>query len=440
MLFHSLNYLVIFLPSVFTIFFLIRKFSEDDGKIFLIFAGIFFYGYWNIKFIPLIIFSILFNFFLSQKIKITDNKKKRKIILFSGIFCNIIYLGIFKYTDFIITNLNYFLDLNIKIIGLPFPLAMSFFTFQTIAYLVDTYDNEIKNHTLKEYSLFIIFFPQLIAGPIVRFNNMISQFNSFDNKFINKKNIVLGLTIILIGLFKKLVLADNLSVNVDYGFNNYESINFIESWISSISFTFQLYFDFSGYIDMATGSALLFNILLPKKFDSPFKASSLINFWKCWHITLFNFLMNYIYFPILRSIKEINFFSAMFVTLIVFIISGIWHGPTWGYIIFGTLHGIGIIVNHIFNKINLFNINKFCGWFLTIMYVNFTLIFFRSENLNTALSIIKSMIGLNGFELNTLFFDSYFMISIYILTIVIIFLFKNINYLIETYFQKREVV
>ena len=440
MLFHSLNYLVIFLPSVFTIFFLIRKFSEDDGKIFLIFAGIFFYGYWNIKFIPLIIFSILFNFFLSQKIKITDNKKKKKIILFSGIFCNIIYLGIFKYTDFIITNLNYFLDLNIKIIGLPFPLAMSFFTFQTIAYLVDTYDNEIKNHTLKEYSLFIIFFPQLIAGPIVRFNNMISQFNSFDNKFINKKNIVLGLTIILIGLFKKLVLADNLSVNVDYGFNNYESINFIESWISSISFTFQLYFDFSGYIDMATGSALLFNILLPKNFDSPFKASSLINFWKCWHITLFNFLMNYIYFPILRSIKEINFFSAMFVTLIVFIISGIWHGPTWGYIIFGTLHGIGIIVNHIFNKINLFNINKFCGWFLTIMYVNFTLIFFRSENLNTALSIIKSMIGLNGFELNTLFFDSYFMISIYILTIVIIFLFKNINYLIETYFQKREVV
>ena len=440
MLFHSLNYLVIFLPSVFTIFFLIRKFSEDDGKIFLIFAGIFFYGYWNIKFIPLIIFSILFNFFLSQKIKITDNKKKRKIILFSGIFCNIIYLGIFKYTDFIITNLNYFFYLNIKIIGLPFPLAMSFFTFQTIAYLVDTYDNEIKNHTLKEYSLFIIFFPQLIAGPIVRFNNMISQFNSFDNKFINKKNIVLGLTIILIGLFKKLVLADNLSVNVDYGFNNYESINFIESWISSISFTFQLYFDFSGYIDMATGSALLFNILLPKNFDSPFKASSLINFWKCWHITLFNFLMNYIYFPILRSIKEINFFSAMFVTLIVFIISGIWHGPTWGYIIFGTLHGIGIIVNHIFNKINLFNINKFCGWFLTIMYVNFTLIFFRSENLNTALSIIKSMIGLNGFELNTLFFDSYFMISIYILTIVIIFLFKNINYLIETYFQKREVV
>ena len=438
MLFHSFNYLVIFLPSVFTIFFLIRKFSEDDGKIFLIFSGIFFYGYWNIKFIPLIIFSILFNFFLSQKIKTIDNKKKRKVILLLGIFCNVFYLGIFKYTDFVIVNLNYFFNLDINVLGLPFPLAMSFFTFQTIAYLVDTYDNEIKNHTLKEYSLFIIFFPQLIAGPIVRFNNMVSQFNSFDSKFIYKKNIILGLTIILIGLFKKLVLADNLSINVDYGFNNYESINFIESWISSLSFTFQLYFDFSGYIDMATGSALLFNILLPKNFDSPFKASSLISFWKCWHITLFNFLMNYIYFPILRSLKEINFFNAMFVTLIVFIISGIWHGPTWGYIIFGTLHGIGMIINHIFNRINLFNMNKFCGWFLTIIYVNFTLIFFRSENFNTALSIIKSMIGVNGFELNTFFFDSYFMISIYILTIVIIFFFKNINYLIDTYFKKEK--
>ena len=379
MLFHSFNYLIIFLPSVFIIYFLLRKISENDGKVFLIFSGIFFYGYWNIKFIPLIIFSVLFNFYLTQKMNSIDNKKKRKIILLSGIFCNIIYLGLFKYTDFLIGNLNYFLNLDIGILGLPFPLAMSFFTFQTIAYLVDCYDNEIKKHSLKEYSLFIIFFPQLVAGPIVKFNNMMKQFNSLDSKFINHKNIILGLTIILIGLFKKLVLADNLSINVDYGFGNYENINFIESWISSLSFTFQLYFDFSGYIDMATGSALLFNILLPKNFDSPFKASSLINFWKSWHITLFNFLMHYIYFPILRSLKKINFFNAMIVTLIVFIISGIWHGPTWGYIIFGTLHGVGIIINHIFNKMNFFNINKFYGWLLTIIYVNFTLIFFRSE-------------------------------------------------------------
>ena len=317
---------------------------------------------------------------------------------------------------------------------------MSFFTFQTIAYLVDCYDNEIKIKSLKDYALFIIFFPQLIAGPIVKFNNMMPQFNLSENKSINAKNILLGLTIILIGLFKKVILADNLSINVDYGFNNYENINFIESWIVSFGFTFQIYFDFSGYIDMATGSALLFNILLPKNFDSPFKETNLINFWKCWHITLFNFLMNYIYFPILRSLRNINFVNAMIVTLIVFIISGIWHGPSYGYIIFGTLHGVGLIINHTFKKIDYIKVNKFFGWMLTIIYVNFTMVFFRCKNLESAFGIIKSMIGLNGFRFDTNLFDSYFLVLIYLLSISIVFFFKNVNYLIDNYYKKKEII
>ena len=439
MLFHSLTYLLLFLPIVFTVYFLVRKFTNDDGKIILIFSGIFFYGWWNINFTPLIIISVLFNYYISKKIINLENKNKKKLILLSGIFCNIIYLGIFKYTDFIITNLNYLFQLNIETFGLPFPLAMSFFTFQTIAYLVDCYDDEVKIKNLKDYSLFIIFFPQLVAGPIVKFNNMMPQFNLNENKSINAKNILLGLTIILIGLFKKVILADNLSINVDYGFNNYESINFIESWIVSFGFTFQLYFDFSGYIDMATGSALLFNILLPKNFDSPFRATNLINFWKSWHITLFNFLMNYIYFPILRSLHKINFINAMFVTLIVFIISGIWHGPSYGYIIFGTLHGIGLIINHTFKKIDYLKVNKFFGWLLTITYVNFTLIFFRCENLESAFGIMKSMIGQNGFEFKTNLFDNYFLILIYILAISISLFFKNVNYLIDNFYKKQEI-
>ena len=436
MLFHSLIYLLLFLPSIFIIYFLLRKFSNNDGKILLIFSGLIFYGWWNIKFTPLIIFSVLFNYFLSKKIAITEEKNKKKIILLSGIFCNVIYLGIFKYTDFVIENLNYFFELNIETFNLPFPLAMSFFTFQTIAFLIDCYDGEIKNHSLKEYSLFIIFFPQLIAGPIVKFNNMMPQFNSNQNKSINLNNILLGLIIILIGLFKKVIIADNLSINVDSGFENYTQINFIESWITSISYTFQLYFDFSGYIDMATGSALLFNILLPKNFDSPFKACSLINFWKRWHITLFNFLMNYIYFPILRSLKNINFLNAMVVTLIVFIISGLWHGPSWGYIIFGTMHGIGLITNHIFNKISSLKVNRFLGWLLTILYVNFTLIFFRCENLYSAFSIIKSMIGFNGLQFNTDYFDNFYLIIVSISAFVICIFFKNVNYLIDNFYKK----
>ena len=427
---------MLFLPSIFIIYFLLRKFTNNDGKIILIFSGLLFYAWWDIKYTPLIIFSVLFNYFLSKKIAITEDKNKKKIILLSGIFCNVVYLGIFKYTDFVIENLNYFFELNIETINLPFPLAMSFFTFQTIAFLIDCYDEEIKNYSLKEYSLFIIFFPQLIAGPIVKFNNMMPQFNSNQNKSINLNNILLGLTIVLIGLFKKVIIADNLSINVDSGFENYSQINFIESWITSISYTFQLYFDFSAYIDMATGSALLFNILLPKNFDSPFKAYSLINFWKRWHITLFNFLMNYIYFPILRSLKNINFVNAMVVTLIVFIISGLWHGPSWGYIIFGTMHGIGLITNHIFNKISSLKVNRFLGWLLTILYVNFTLIFFRCENLYSAFSIIKSMIGFNGLQFNTDYFDNFYLIIVSISAFVICIFFKNVNYLIDNFYKK----
>lgn len=438
MLFQSLIYLLLFLPSVFTLYFLLRKLTDNDGKILLIFSGIFFYGWWNINFTPLIICSVLFNYYTSKVITNIENKSKKKLILLFGIFCNVIYLGIFKYTDFIIANINYFFQSDIEMLGLPFPLAMSFFTFQTIAYLVDCYDGEVKTNNLKDYFLFIIFFPQLIAGPIVKFNNMMPQFNSSENKSINSKNILLGLTIILIGLFKKIVLADNMSVNVDYGFNNFDSINFIESWITSFSFTFQLYFDFSGYVDMATGSALLFNILLPKNFDSPFKATSLINFWKCWHITLFNFLMNYLYFPILRSLSKITFLKAMLVTLVVFIISGIWHGPTHGFIVFGILHGLGIVINHIFNKANILKMNKFLSWLITITYINFTMIFFRCENLESAFSIIKSMVGFNGFELETAYFDDHFLIFVYILSVFILFFFKNVNYLIDNYYVNKK--
>ena len=437
MLFNSTYYLLFFLPLVFIFYFLLRRFTDSDGKIILILSGLLFYGWWNINYTPLIIFSILFNYFIYTKIASSKNKSTKKFILLLAIFCNIFYLGIFKYTNFVIENLNHFLNLNIELFNLPFPLALSFFTFQTIAFLVDAYDDEIKNINFKKYSLFIIFFPQLIAGPIVKYNNMMSQFNSIENKNINLNNILLGLTIIAIGLFKKVIIADNLSINVDFGFTNYNQINFIESWIASLSYTFQLYFDFSGYIDMATGSALLFNILLPKNFDSPFKATSLIDFWKRWHITLFNFLMNYIYFPILRSIKKINFINAMIVTLFVFIISGFWHGPSWGYVIFGSLHGVGMIINHTYNKISSFQLYKLIGWSLTILYVNFTLVFFRSENLQSAFSIIKSMFGFNGLKFNTNYFDDLSVVIISIAAFIICIFFKNINYLIDNFYEKK---
>lgn len=439
MLFHSPIYLIIFLPLVVIFYYKLNKFLKIDNRIVLGTFGLIFYSWWNVYLAPLIVISILFNYYISNLIIINQDRIKKKRLLLFSIFLNVIYLGIFKYTDFIIQNINALTGSEINEFNIPFPLAMSFFTFQTIAFLVDCYDDEISKNDFKKYSLFIIFFPQLVAGPIVKYNDMIPQFENPKNQLINKNNIILGLIVIIIGLFKKVVIADTLSINVDAGFNNYLDLNFIEAWIVSLSFTFQLYFDFSGYIDMATGSAILFNIRLPQNFDSPFKATSLINFWQRWHITLFKFLMNYIYFPWIRSLKKITYTKAMLVTFCVFIISGIWHGPTWGYVMFGVLHGIGLIINHTFNRFDSLKLYFLFGWFLTMFWVNLTLVFFRSEDLSTALHISKTIFGLNGFDFNTDMFNNHFIILSAIAALIIVFCFKNTNYLIENHFKKSDV-
>ena len=206
-------------------------------------------------------------------------------------------------------NLKSFKSININQINLPFPLAISFVTFQTIAHLVDCYNGKIEKNSLARFSLFIIFFPQLIAGPIVKYRHMMTQFCDDNSRNFNLKNFNLGLIIILIGLFKKILLADNLAFLVEYGFTYPTNLSFYESWLTSLCFTFQIYFDFSGYIDIATGIALLFNIRLPQNFDSPYKSTSIINFWQRWHITLSHFLTNYIYFPWAKSLKNVNFIN-----------------------------------------------------------------------------------------------------------------------------------
>ena len=433
MLFHNPVFLFLFLPIVFTLYFYTSKYSKFRYEYVLIVAGIFFYAWFNIYLSPLIIVSIICNFIFGNLIRNSTQIIFKKKILFIAIFFNILYLSFFKYSDFVIQNINYLFNSNIQMLNLPFPLAISFFTFQTIAYLVDCYDGNIKKTNLAQYSLFIIFFPQLIAGPIVRYNYMMPQFNDEKNRFINRKNLTLGLILILIGLFKKIILADNLAILVNSGFENYQNLEFFGSWLTSLCFTFQIYFDFSGYLDIATGVALLFNIRLPQNFDSPYKATSIINFWQRWHITLTNFCMNYIYFPWIKSLKNINFLNAMMVTFFVFIIVGIWHGPSWLFVIFGGWHGAGLIINHSFKKLFQFEINKYVGWFLTFNYVNLSLIFFRSNTLDNSISIIKGMSGLNGFSFPIFFEDKIYIILILLISILISFAFKNTKYLLENF-------
>ena len=433
MLFHSPFFLFLFLPVILSLYFLTSKYSKSAYEYILVFAGIFFYAYWDIFLSPIIIGSIIFNYYFSKKIKeIPDDKSKRKLLIIAIIF-NIIWLAIFKYTDFIIQNLNILFNSNIDQINLPFPLAISFVTFQTIAHLVDCYNGKIEKNNLVRYSLFIIFFPQLIAGPIVKYRHMMTQFCDDNNRNFNFKNFNLGLIIILIGLFKKIFLADNLAFIVEYGFTNSSSLSFYESWLTSLCFTFQIYFDFSGYIDIATGIALLFNIKLPQNFDSPYKSTSIINFWQRWHITLSHFLTNYIYFPWAKSLKNVNFLNTMIITFLVFVIAGFWHGPSWLYVIFGSLHGLGLVVNHTFRRFLNYRMNSLLACFFTFNYVNITFVFFRSKNIEDALNILKGMFGFNGYSYPDLSNFSIYIILILFLSIIITFVFKNTNYLIENF-------
>jgi len=394
MLFHSSQYLLYFLPIVFFLYYFKYKKFQFPNILTLSIASVVFYSAWNIFFLPLIIFIIISNYYLN-KILIKNKKYLLYIVSF-----NILILIIFKYTDFLILNFNLIFNSNLDLLQLPFPLALSFVTFQVIAFLIDSHDNNIKKVEFKKFFLFITFFPQLIAGPIVKYNNMVPQYTLKKNRKINLNNISIGLILILIGFSKKVLIADNLGLFVDAGFDNVDSINLFESWIASVSFTFQIYFDFTGYIDMATGSALLFNIKLPQNFNSPFKATSLINFWQRWHITLTNFLTNYIFNPSVRALKEITFFKMMLIIIMVFVICGFWHGPSWMYGFFGLLHGIGLMINHIFNKYFNFILPSVLGWILTFNFVNLTFIFFRSQNFEDGLIIISKMFGLYGLSNN----------------------------------------
>ena len=406
MLFYTVPYLLFFLPiSIFLFFY--SKYLKVDPKIILIFLSIFFYSWWNIYYLPVILSSILINYYCCKKIISTKTKKKKFLVL--GIILNVLLLVIFKYADFIIQNINLLFSTDLIYLNLPFPLAISFFTFQSIAFLVNVYDEDILDVKAKDFFLFIIFFPQLIAGPIVKYNKMMPQFNNKANYLFNKKNFMIGLIILFIGLVKKIYFAGTLSEFVDLGHENINDLKFISSWLLSLCFTFQFYFDFSGYVDMATGSALMLNIVLPQNFNSPFKATSIIDFWQRWHITLSNFLTNYIYYPLLRSLKNINFFNSMIITFVVFLIAGIWHGPSWNYVIFGAFHGLGLIINHIYKKFFNFNLSKYIFWFLTFNFVNISFVFFRTKEIENIIIILNNMFNIKFLLQNNLFIDIFFL-------------------------------
>lgn len=393
MLFNSYEFIFLFLPvTFFAYFFLNKKRLTEAAKGFLVLSSLFFYSWWNIAYLPLIVGSMIFNYSFGLELNKDNPRIAKKIILAFGIVANLALLGYFKYSDFLISNINFAFDVQIAHLNLLLPLAISFFTFQQIAYLVDSSTGGgggTKQYDFLSYCLFVTFFPQLIAGPIVHHKEMMPQFAKARNKIINYKNIALGLFIFSIGLFKKVVIADTFAVWATNGFDNAAFLNFFEAWATSLSYTFQLYFDFSGYCDMAIGAALLFNIRLPINFNSPYKALNIQDFWHRWHITLSRFLRDYVYIPLggNRRGKTRTYINLM----ATFIIGGIWHGAGWTFVFWGFLHGAALIVQRIWSELG-FRLNKFVAWFITFNFVNIAWVFFRAKEWDDALKVLKGMI------------------------------------------------
>ena len=347
---------------------------------------------------------MLFNYVIGKTLaKSNDDRVKkngkqisRKSILTISIIANLALLGYFKYADFLIENFNLAFDSTMPLLNLALPLAISFFTFQQIAYLVDSYRRETHEYDFLNYAIFVTFFPQLIAGPIVHHKEMMPQFANIRTKVINYRNITLGLFIFSIGLFKKVVIADTFSVWANAGFDTEATLNLFEAWATSLSYTFQLYFDFSGYTDMAIGLALLFNIKLPINFNSPYKSTNIQDFWRRWHITLSRFLRDYIYIPL--GGNRINRFRTYLNLMATFILGGLWHGAGWTFVFWGFLHGIALVIHRLWSQLGI-KLWTWLAWLVTFNFINITWVFFRAEEWSEAIKVLKGMFTLDNIML-----------------------------------------
>ena len=347
MLFNSFEFIALFLPITAVLYFLcVRYFGIESAIGVLVVASLFFYAYWNPIYIVLILISIAVNYFFGTRL-LSGDERSSKFFLAVGVSINLLLLGYFKYANFFVENVNALSGTDFHLKTIVLPLAISFFTFQQISYLVDAKQGKTSEYNFLHYCLFVCFFPQLIAGPIVHHKEMLPQFARSNALSPRWSNVAIGLSIFAIGLFKKTVIADSLSRYVGPVYDDpaaAASLDFFVAWGSTLAYTFQLYFDFSGYSDMAIGSARIFGITLPVNFFSPYKAVNIIDFWRRWHITLSRFLRDYLYIPLggSRGGKARRYGNL----LVTMLLGGLWHGAGWTFVIWGALHGAYLVINH----------------------------------------------------------------------------------------------
>jgi alginate O-acetyltransferase complex protein AlgI len=422
--FNSPEFIFLFLPLTLLFFWISGFFvsrqphlPSDWPKLILLAASILFYSSWNPLYLPILLGSILFNYWIGTALYHKPLQSPASgWLLTAGIAANLLLLGYFKYTNFLISAFN----LDFKLTNFALPLGISFFTFQQIAYLVDTYRNAklqpanqfIDQPTFQQYASFVAFFPYLTAGPLLRYQEIGPQLAARPSESatqLNSQMLAVGITLFGIGLFKKLVLSESIAPYANQIFDVAATVplTLLEAWVGALAFTLQLYFDFSGYSDMAIGVALMFGFKLPLNFSSPYKATSIIDFWRRWHITLSNFLRDYLYIPLGGSRKGEP--RRYFNLLLTMLIGGLWHGAGWTFVIWGGLHGLYLCVNHGWNSVkrslgdslerSTSRNWSLMGWLLTFVTVVVSWVFFRAENIDTAIAMLQGMWGRNGLSL-----------------------------------------
>ncbi|MFO1248278.1 MAG: MBOAT family protein [Alphaproteobacteria bacterium] len=404
MLFNSTVFLFGFLPVTLIVFFAAARVSVTAARIWLAAASLFFYGWWNPPYLILLAISILFNFgagWLLQNYETLPRLPSKKLILGLGLAFNVGFLGYFKYSAFIVQNIDAATGADFVVTHIALPLAISFFTFQKIAYLVDSYLGKVKEPSFVNYVLFAAFFPQLIAGPIVHYSEIFPQFKKPETYRFHWDRFTDGMTLFLLGLAKKVVLADEFARYSDMMFNGAQagaSITLVPAWVGALSYTLQLYFDFSGYSDMAIGLARMFNIELPLNFWSPYKAGSIIEFWRRWHMTLSRFLRDYVYIPLGGNRGgEAKRYRNLLATMLV---GGIWHGAGWTYVLWGALHGTALAANHLWDahvhRPLTSRLYRAAAYLATMLVVVCGWVIFRSPSRDTAGRVFSGMAGRNG--------------------------------------------
>ncbi len=401
MLFNSYVFIFVFLPLAIAVYHLLRGNGFVRTAMFsLVMASLVFYGWWSLQYLGLLLGLLVADLVIARQIEKWRENDRRlaKLFLVIGLAVNLSALGYYKYANFFVDNVNALLGFDLVLATIVLPIGISFFTFQKIAFLVDLHLHKVDRVNALDYFVFVTFFPQLIAGPIVHHSEVIPQFARLDR--VSPVTFVNGITIFIIGLTKKVLLADTAaryaSPHFDAAFLG-TALDLSTAWSATLAYSAQIYFDFSAYSDMAIGIGLMFGIHLPVNFDSPYKSLNIVDFWRRWHITLSRFLKDYLYVPLggNRSGKLRRYVNL----LIVMVLGGIWHGAGWTFLIWGALHGTYLMINHGWHRLNISTDSRlyaFAAWLITFLAVVVAWVFFRAADVDTAFAVLKGMAGANG--------------------------------------------